>query len=169
MASRTTSPKNLDECYPKSAIPHWQQALIDENKAEFSLIVLRRKLVVRNPPFVLRSPSLCLTLSSGEVAYRRAKFASTGEMGFPILRYGACAPTQDEGSRALARDEGVKRSAKLDAARWVNLDRRGLFQQNPVCDPHTSPRMATCMTIPRRVVTTKAASRFPYRQNENTG
>ncbi len=91
-----------------------------KNKAEFSFIVLRRKFVVRNPPFVLRNPSLHLTLSSSEAAYRRAKFASAGEMRFPILRYDACAPTQDEGSRALARDESVKRSAKPDAAQWDN-------------------------------------------------
>ena len=41
-------------------------------------------------------------------------------MRFPILRYGTCASIQDEGSRALVRDEGVKRSAKPDAARWDN-------------------------------------------------
>ncbi|MDE0330578.1 MAG: hypothetical protein OXL41_01800 [Nitrospinae bacterium] len=32
---------------------------------------------------VLRSPPLCLTLSSGEAAYRRAKFALDGEMRSP--------------------------------------------------------------------------------------
>ena len=53
------------------------------------------------PLLVLRSPPLRLTLGSGEAAYRRAKFTTAGEMGSPILRYGAYAPTQDEGSGCL--------------------------------------------------------------------
>ena len=53
------------------------------------------------PLLVLRSPPLRLTLSSGEAAYRRAQCALARKMRSPILRYGAYAPTQDEGSGCL--------------------------------------------------------------------
>ena len=59
----------------------------------------------RDEAFLFSSPSIAcyitLTLSSGEAAYRRAKFAPAAEMCVPILRYGAYAPTQDEGSGRL--------------------------------------------------------------------
>ena len=52
------------------------------------------------PLLVLRSPPLCLTLSSAEAAYRRAEIRARRR---DILRYGAYAPTQDEGWGRLLR------------------------------------------------------------------
>ena len=80
-------------------------------------------------------------------------------MRSPILRYGAYAPTQDEEFGVLARDEGIKRSAKPDVAplgmnserdvafspkpnRWGAL----LFYKQPTFENHTPHASAFAQT-----------------------
>ncbi len=67
-----------------------------------------------------RNYHIDLTLSSGEAAYRRARPRIRRGMFFPLLRYGAEAPTQDEEVGVLVRSlpKSAFPTTPLQAARF---------------------------------------------------
>ncbi len=94
---RRSSPRETD---PQGAVEkarQWENA-----RGAFSALARHTS----HPPSY---PPLCFTLNSRRRRRIEGRSASAGEMR-PILRYGACAPTQDEG---LGRLRGMRASSVL--------------------------------------------------------